>query len=200
MASASSSGGKGFGHDTRRVQGCFLSGRGPAGGVGICAKAQRAASPLVFVEEIGGEIDPIPYPSAQQIDDGTPGGLAHQIVAGHFHRTVDLAHPPEGQMSLAPGRDLLFAKARVDALADGVELEGVFADDNLPGCFQRGQRAAAAGHFAQAVGSVVGHKLDDDAQGIGRVQARCVEQGGIADGNGGDVHIGNTHGRPFLLG
>ena len=99
--------------------------------------------------------------------------------------------------ALVPGRlstvFALLAKAVLQALLNGVQLERILADDDFACSLQRRPRCFAAGHLAQAIDAVVCDQLDDDTQRVGRMQARCIEQRRIGDGDGGDVHFGDLH-------
>ena len=79
-----------FGDDAVGVERGGLARRGPAGRVGVGAKAETAARAFVLVKEVGGKIDAIPHAPTEQIADGATHGLAHDVIAGDFDGAVDV--------------------------------------------------------------------------------------------------------------
>jgi hypothetical protein len=88
---------------------------------------------------------------------------------------------------------------RLQLSLDGVELEGVHADQHFTRVFQCFGCGRAPRHFTQAIDAVIGDNFDDGAQGIGRVQTGCIKQRRVSDGNGCDIDFHDFHGAiPFL--
>ncbi len=182
-----------LGDDAVGVERGFLARGRPAGGVRVLVEPECAARAFVFVEEVGGEVHTVAGAAAEQIADGATGGFAHDVVAGDFDG-ADGAH----EVAMVPGLfaarcGARFAEAVVEADLDGVELEGVLADDDFAGGFQGGGGFGAARDFAEAVDAVVGDDFEDDAQRVGRMQAGGVEQGRVGDGDGRDAQFGDLH-------
>ena len=76
------------------------------------------------------------------------------------------------------------AKALFQGGHEPIEVAGIPADKNFAGVDQGGLHGLAAGYFAEAADSTVADEFDDDAQGIGSVQAGGIKQGRVADGDG----------------
>ena len=167
------------------------------GGIGV--EAERAARARVLEKEVGGEGNALAHCAAQQVHDRPARGLAHQVETRDLDRAEDQRHlspvPGCAVRASRPGRP----EGLIERLRQRIEMERVAAEDDGSRSLQSGRDLRAAGHFAQAIQTIVRRQLDDRAQRERGVQAGRVEQRRIADGDGGDVHLVDTHGWLVVL-
>ncbi|CAM5286083.1 hypothetical protein SGRIM128S_04178 [Streptomyces griseomycini] len=171
--------GPGLRDDARRVEG---------GAPVVPLRRHAVGVGGVLVEEVGAVLDGVAHLAAEQGVHGQAEGLAEGVQAG------DLEGGEHGQAQLV-GRLHAAQPADVDLAKDagGVDGDPVRVGEQA---VQVADRAAdqgvreGAGQFqvlgvavglAQSGGAVGGHHLDDQAGGVGLVDALGVEQGRVGD-------------------
>ena len=176
--------------DAVRVERRSLTSRAPAARRVVARKAEFAASAFIFVEEVGGKRHAITKGAAEQIDDRSPDRLAHQVITGDFDSAADV-HP--GPLIPRRRAAIVGYRQRFQGAVDGVQMPRIQADETLGCQFEGGAGRLAAGDLAPAGEAVIADDFEDEAQGVGRVQAGRVEQGRVRHGDGGDVDVADLH-------
>lgn len=157
----------------------------------IASVGTEAAAARVFVEEVSGEGGGGAGSAAEEVADGLVEGFADDVEAGGFDGgegagagiTGIFAGDEPGLGAVAGG--VGFTPALPE---EGVELEGVHAEDKGFDGFQGGEGAFTAVGFADAGEAVVGGKDEDGAEGVGRMAAVGAAERRVSrrDGVGGE--------------
>ncbi|MEZ4661843.1 MAG: hypothetical protein R2911_30205 [Caldilineaceae bacterium] len=96
---------------------------------------QCAAGALIFIKKIGRKIDAIAGAPAQQIDNRAASGFTHQVKTGHLQRAKHMHLPALIHGAFPCNLPPFCAKTFANGLVDGVELERVFANNDVAGGF-----------------------------------------------------------------
>ena len=169
----------------------LAGGRPSAGGSGVVLKAPRSARAGVLVEQVGAEGHALAHLAAQQIAYRAVRRLANHIEAGN----LDCAKGARWRTKLAlPGLvGAIATRITPDRIFQRGKLPGVAADHQIAHGLQVVHYGRAAVRFAYAGGAVVGHQLDNRAQGVGRVQAKGRAQRWVAKGDRRHAIFYNLH-------